>query len=133
MYLERDRTEGGEYTLKNLTQNVWRITHTPFYTSRSSYYHLLTKYSYSNLYARHVNVPPVGCCACSKESRQTYDEWDDVKRLLHARSVASIPNDEVARNDQLNGAKDTAQMWHNGLQNEQLAVNIVQTGVNLNA
>lgn len=90
------------------------------------YYHIMTKHAYVNLYHRLMSEAPMGgCCACSKEAKQTYDQWDDVKRIVHARSVASRPDDLVARRDQENDARDTAQMWHNGLQNEQLAVNIV--------
>jgi len=97
------------------------------------YYSLLTRYSYQNLYARLQNEMPAcaGCCSIflSQASRKELDEWDDVKRIVYARSVASVPNDAVAQSDALKQAQGTAQMWYNAGQNEQLAVNIV-SGMN---
>jgi hypothetical protein len=89
------------------------------------YYSLLTKPSYVNLYARMTNEAPVGCCSCSKAAREVYDAWDDLKRIVYARSVASRPDDAVAAEDAISEARATAQAWHNGLQNENLAVGAV--------
>jgi len=90
------------------------------------YYSLLTQYSYQNLYARLTHEAPGGCCACSKAARQEYDAYDDVKRIVYNRSVASRPDDVVASKDALRKAQGVAQVWHNGLQNEQLAIGAVQ-------
>lgn len=84
------------------------------------YYHLLTKESYKSLDARLTNEgPPVGdCCLClkSKAARLEYDAYDDVKRLVYNRSVASKPDDLVATQDAMNVTKETAKGWHNGQQ-----------------
>lgn len=95
------------------------------------YYHLLTQASYKNLYARLASEQRVGCCVCSKAVRKELDEFDDVRRLIYARSVARTPNDANAQIDAINQAKDTAQMWYNGTQNEQLAINIATTAARL--
>lgn len=91
------------------------------------YYSLLTKASYIHLYARMTNEPPGGCCACSAAARKELDEFDDVKRLIHARSVASVPDDQVARSDAIKQAQGVASMWYNGMENEALAINIVNS------
>lgn len=89
------------------------------------YYHLLTKYAWQNAYSRINQSPPGGCCSFSAEARRAADQWDDVKRLMYNRSVATKPDDGVAAKDALSEAKVTANNWHNGMQNEQLAFNIV--------
>ena len=73
-----------------------------------------------------MHEAPGGCCACSKAARKEYSDWDDVKRIVYNRSVASVPDDKVGAQDAVNGARQTAQNWHNGLQNEQLAIGAVQ-------
>ena len=90
------------------------------------YYSLLCRIAYENLYSRLTHEVPVGCCNCSKEARRRYDEWDDVKRIVFARSKASIPNDGKAAKDAVSHAKSTAQVWHNNLQNEQLVLGGIQ-------
>ena len=97
-------------------------------TFGEGYYHLLTKQSYCIVYARHLNEYPGGCCPCfsSKAVRKELDEYDDVRLILHARSVATIPNDGQAAQDALAGAKATAQAWNAGLQTEALAVGAIQ-------
>lgn len=93
-----------------------------------AYYHLLTKQSYLILYSRVSNAQPVGCCSCfsSAAVRKDLSDYDDVRLILHARSVASIPSDKQAAEDALTDAKSTANAFHNALQNEQLAINFIQ-------
>ena len=91
------------------------------------YYHLCTKTAYVNLYTRITSECPVMCCACTKAARIEYDEWDDVRLIIHARHLATIPDDKAAKQNQIDGARQTAQAWHNGLQNEQLAIHVVRT------
>lgn len=95
------------------------------------YYHLLTLSSYKALYARLSHEAPGGCCTCSAAARKEYDEYDDVKRIVHARSKATVPNDAKAYDDAIADAQATAQIWYNGTQNEALAINTanVATGV----
>lgn len=93
------------------------------------YYSLLTKVSYINLYSRVSNECPSTCCACTKEARIAYDEWDDVKRLMHARQASPIPDDGVAKDAAIRQAKDTAQAYYHGTQFEQLGVMAVQNAV----
>lgn len=92
-----------------------------------AYYHLLTRNAYINLYTRISNECPIACCACSAPQRKAMDEWDSVKRIIHARHVSDVPNDQIAKHRQIEQAKGVAQNWHNGMQNEQLAMNIVST------
>jgi hypothetical protein len=86
------------------------------------YYSLLTKNAYKNLHARMTNEAPAGCCACSKAARKEIDEYDDVRRMVYNRSVATVPND--SSKDAIEIARGTAQAWHNGLQNQQLVVGL---------
>jgi hypothetical protein len=91
------------------------------------YYHIMTIEAYQNLYARLMSEFPGGCCYCFISSaRKEVDEYDDVKRIVYNRSVASVPDDGVAAKDAISKATDTAQAWHNGLQNEQLVVGAIQ-------
>jgi hypothetical protein len=92
-----------------------------------AYYHLLTKTAYVNLYSRISSSNPVACCACTKASMKEVDEWDDVKRIMYNRYMAKKPDDQQGAKDALAAAQGTAQAWHNGLQNEQQALNFVQT------
>jgi hypothetical protein len=55
------------------------------------------------------------------------DAWDDVRRLMYNRSVAPTPNDAAGHQAAVAKARDTAQAWHNGLQNEQLVAGAVGT------
>jgi len=95
------------------------------------YYHLLTLPSYQALYAKLSHETPGGCCACSAAARKEYDEYDDVKRIVHARSKATVPNDAKAYDDAIADAQVTAQMWYNGTQNEQLAINTANVAAGL--
>ena len=63
------------------------------------YYHLLTVFSYKILHARLSNEHPGGCCGSSSKTRKELDEYDDVTRIVHARSVATVPNDQQAKED----------------------------------
>jgi hypothetical protein len=91
------------------------------------YYHIMTLEAYQNLYARMTHEFPGGCCYCFiSAARKEVDNYDDVKRIVYNRSVATKPDDGVAAQDAMNKAKDTAQAWHNGLQNEQLVVGAIQ-------
>ena len=94
--------------------------------SGPAYYHLLTKTAYVNLYSKINSSNPVACCACSKASMKEMDEWDDVLRIMYNRYKAKIPDDEQGAKDAIAEARDTANAWHNGLQNEQTALNFVQ-------
>lgn len=95
----------------------------------NGYYHLLTKPAYVNLYGRlQSSAPSPGCCCFGGNDYQTYQ---GVKDVMYNRYVGSIPDDVQAKKDALSKAKDTAQVWYQGTQNEQLAIGAVQTGVNL--
>jgi hypothetical protein len=75
------------------------------------YYSLLTKNAYINLHARMTNEAPVmGGCACSKAARKEIDEYDDVRRLVYNRSVATVPNDNSK--DAIEIARGTAPRTH---------------------
>lgn len=58
------------------------------------YYHLLTKSSYLALHARMTHENPVSCCSFSKAAREEYYNFDDVKRLVFARSRSRKPADD---------------------------------------
>jgi hypothetical protein len=57
------------------------------------YYHLLTRSSYRALYARMTHENPVSCCSFSKAARDEYYNFDDVKRIVFARSRSRKPDD----------------------------------------
>jgi hypothetical protein len=78
------------------------------------YYHLLTRAAYVNLAARTANEAPSGCCACNKEAREHADAYDDARRIMYNRSVASIPNDVQAAKDAVTDAQNTAQAMYMG-------------------
>ena len=89
------------------------------------YYSLLTKAAYTNLYNRVIQEMPMGCCIFNQKARKTYDEWDDVKRILYSRSVATVPDDGVAFRDAMAESQQTAQSWSLGMQGELLTHNFV--------
>jgi hypothetical protein len=72
------------------------------------YYSLLCKNSYESLFARVMSEMPSGCCAFGAAARKQCDEWDDVKRIVHARSVASVPDDAIAFGDALAASRQFA-------------------------
>lgn len=91
------------------------------------YYHMMTQAAYKNLSARLKSEAPAGGCYCfSASARKEMDEWDDVKRIMHNRAVASRPDDGIGASDALNTARFDAKQYYNGTQNEQLAINTVQ-------
>jgi hypothetical protein len=92
-----------------------------------AYYHLLTKNAYVNICTRISSECPVVCCACSLAQRKAMDEWDSVGRIIHARLVSDEPNDQIAKQRQIQQAKGVAQNWHNGMQAKQTMMNIVNT------
>lgn len=57
------------------------------------YYHLLIRASYLALHARMTHENPVSCCSFSKAAREEYFDFDDVKRLVFARSRSRKPDD----------------------------------------
>jgi hypothetical protein len=92
------------------------------------YYHLLSRQSYTALYARLATQAPVGACACTKEARQNFSDFDDVKRIVHKRSVASKPDDAQAAIDAISQARQTAQAHYSMDQNLQLVHGVTGTG-----
>jgi hypothetical protein len=74
------------------------------------YYSLLTKTAYINLYTRITHECPVAFCAMSKKAHKACDEWDDVKRIIHARQLATKPDDQTAKSDALRNSKAEAHM-----------------------
>jgi ferredoxin len=85
------------------------------------YYSLLTKASYQNLWSKINTLAPtdcLGCFACGKAARKAYDEWDDVKRIVHNRQAATIPDDVKGAQDALIDAQNTAEaheMYNNNI------------------
>ena len=69
------------------------------------YYHLLCKVSYVNLYSRIHNSPPVACCAFSAESKQAYEDWDDIKRVVFNRQTSPRPDDAFGAQKAINDAR----------------------------
>lgn len=61
----------------------------------NGYYSLLTRVAYDNLYSRIENMCPTSCRGVSAKQRKVLNDWDDVRRLVLARSRGSRPNDEV--------------------------------------
>jgi hypothetical protein len=89
----------------------------------------MTQIAQVNLYSKLRSVKPATSgCGCSKADRQILDEYDDVKRILWARQTSPKPDDTIAAQHALSGAKDTAQKTYNWTQNEQLVVNAATTG-----
>uniref|UniRef100_A0A7S2URI4 Uncharacterized protein n=1 Tax=Attheya septentrionalis TaxID=420275 RepID=A0A7S2URI4_9STRA len=95
------------------------------------YYHLLTRKSYIALYVKLRNQSPMGACACTKDARQNFSDFDDVKKIVYNRSVASKPDDAQAAKDAISQARQTAQGHYNNDQNLQIGIGVVQTGINL--
>lgn len=61
------------------------------------YYSLMTKAAYVNLYNKLDSMQPGTCgIACNSADRKAMDEYDDVKRLLYGRHMASKPCDTKA-------------------------------------
>ena len=81
-------------------------------TFGEGYYSLLTKDAYNILYHRMMHEVPMGTCYCGKAARQKYNDWDNVKRIVYYRSVASIPNDRVAAHDATDAARQMTKFWH---------------------
>ena len=95
------------------------------------YYSLMTPIAYVNLYK--IKLPAArpqttSGCGCSKADREALDAYDDVKRILWARQMSPQPDDTIAGQHALSGAKDTANRAYHWTQNEQLVINAVQTG-----
>ena len=92
------------------------------------YYHLLTRDSYINLYARLTNETPLCCCGFSAQARTEMSEWDDVKTIVYNRSVARIPDDVQGKKDAISLAQGEAQGHYHAEQNFQLAVGVAGAG-----
>lgn len=95
------------------------------------YYHMLTKIAYNSLYSRVSSTAPSQGCCCFGDSR-AYNEFNGVKIVVYNRTVSRIPDDVQAKRDGMDRAKELCEVWYQGTQNEQLALNAVQTGANLN-
>jgi hypothetical protein len=88
------------------------------------YYHLLTRASYLALYARMTHENPVSCCSFNKAAREKYSDFDDVKRLVFARSRSSKPDDgNTSRYD----AKQQKILDSNNHHHEQLTVGTISS------
>ena len=106
------------------------------------YYHLLTKQANKILYTRILNRKVFtgtssgggGCCGCFGEvdprskipTGVSADLIDDLRRLFYARSVATIPNDDKAREDAIGEARATSQAHYHYDQNIQLGMHVAQ-------
>lgn len=88
------------------------------------YYHILTRDSYTILYARLTHEMPGCCCALSPTARKEVSDWDDVKQIVYNRSVATRPDDVQAKKDAIDIARGVAKAHYNVDQNFQLAVGI---------
>mmetsp|Transcript_1278 Transcript_1278/g.1637 ORF Transcript_1278/g.1637 Transcript_1278/m.1637 type:complete len:161 (-) Transcript_1278:110-592(-) len=86
------------------------------------YYHLLTRDSYLALYRRVQHDAPAQCCACSAEASKIYNDHTDVKMIVYNRSVASRPDDVLAKKEALDIAKGISQSDYHMGQNFQLVV-----------
>ena len=96
------------------------------------YYSLLTKAAYVNLYSRvNSEAPGECCCVFSAEARTKIDEWEEIKRIMHARYVAPQPDDAAGLKRALQDAKVTAHAHYQYNQNEQLVIGGVNTLANL--
>ena len=96
------------------------------------YFSLMTHVAYVNLYDKLDSVRPTpgGCCGIGGDpaERAEFDQWDDVKRVIWSRQLASKPDDDFAANAAMDFAKGKADSVYRWTQNEQLVVNAVQTG-----
>lgn len=64
------------------------------------YYHLLTKPSYAALYARMTRESPVPGCfwfLYSKERRRYFADYDEIERIVYARSRSKEPIDDCLK------------------------------------
>jgi hypothetical protein len=59
------------------------------------------------------NTAPSAFCTCfsSIEARQALKDHQEVSRIIYLRAKASIPDDEQARNDDSQDAKNEAEFW----------------------
>lgn len=92
-------------------------------------YHLLTKASYLALYARMTHENPVSCCSFSKAARQEYSDFDEVKRLVFARSRSSKPDDG---NTSSYDAQQQKEVYLHTNHDEQLTVGTISSNSQLN-
>lgn len=77
------------------------------------YYSLMTKISYVNLYTKLDSMQPGTCgIACNSADRKAMDEYDDVKRLMYGRHMASRPCDTVAEKIMMDEAQGMANAAH---------------------
>mmetsp|Transcript_25100 Transcript_25100/g.37094 ORF Transcript_25100/g.37094 Transcript_25100/m.37094 type:complete len:160 (+) Transcript_25100:122-601(+) len=86
------------------------------------YYHLLTRDSYLGLFRRLQNDAPAQCCACSAEASKIYNDHTDVKMIVYNRSVASRPDDVLAKKEAMDIARGVSQGFYHMDQNFQLVV-----------
>ncbi|KAL3913303.1 MAG: hypothetical protein SGILL_006549 [Bacillariaceae sp.] len=94
----------------------------------TGYYSLMTQAAYANLYIKlQSNRPTTSGCGCSKADRQALDDYDDCKQILWARQSSPKPDDTIAAQHALSGAKDTANRVYHATQNEQLVINAATT------
>ncbi len=111
------------------------------------YYHILTKEAHITLYHRIQNrrvftgeSSSGGFCSCCFGSSPEdpdgiptslpeipADDLDNLRRLFHARSVATKPNDVQAQVDQMQNSTATAQASYTYDQNIQLGIGIANT------
>ena len=98
---------------------------------KPGYFSLMTHVAYVNLYDKldSVRPNPGGCCGIGGDpaERAALDQWDDVKRVIWSRQLASKPDDEFAANAAMDFAKGKADSAYRWTQNEQLVVNAVGT------
>ena len=98
---------------------------------KPGYFNLMTHVAYVNLYDKLDSVRPIvgGCCGIGGDpaERTALDQWDDVKRVIWSRQLASKPDDEFAANAAMDFAKGKADSVYRWTQNEQLVVNAVGT------
>lgn len=64
------------------------------------YYSLLTRDAYKNLHSRlESEAPGGGCCGGGSDTKEAYDEWDTVKRIVFKRTQITKPDDNQDPND----------------------------------
>ena len=99
---------------------------------KPGYFSLMTHVAYVNLYDKLDSVRPTpgGCCGIiggDPTEKVALDQWDDVKRVIWSRQLASKPDDEFAAKAAMDFAKGKADSVYRWTQNEQLVVNAVGT------
>lgn len=73
------------------------------------YYSLMCKVAYVNLYTKLDSLQPGTCgCGCNAADRAAMDEYDDVKRVIHARHLSPRPDDGVAAAKQISDSQSLA-------------------------